>query len=151
MIWKAMLIALLAVVPVAQALDQEQAEKVNEVRQAVMTVNGWSIAPMSAMAKGQIPYDSDEFQTRAGRIAAMLAMAPDAFRIDTRDAVLDTESLDKIWEDFDKFRRLAEEAKDKAIVAREAAANGGFDEATTAFVELGEACKACHDDFREEH
>jgi cytochrome c556 len=146
-----MLIALLTAAPVAQALDQEQAEKVNEVRQAVMTVNGWSIAPMSAMAKGQIPYDSDEFQTRAGRIAAMLDMAPDAFRIDTRDAVLDTESLDKIWEDFDKFRRLAEEAKDKAIVAREAAANGGFDEATTAFVELGKACKACHDDFREEH
>jgi len=148
--WKVILIALFAAVPVAQALDQEQAEKVNEVRQAVMTVNGWSIAPMSAMAKGQIPYDADQFQTRAGRIAAMLDMAPDAFRIDTSDAVLDTESLDKIWEDFDKFRRLAEEARDKAIIVRDAAANGDFEEATAAFVELGKACESCHDDFREE-
>lgn len=151
MFQKTVLFALLGAAAVAQAMDQEQAEKVNEVREAVMTVTGWSIAPMAAMAKGQIPYDSAEFQKRAGRIANMQDMVPDAFRPDTREAVLDTEALDKIWEDFDKFTRLAGEARDKAIAARDAAANGGFAEASTAFVELGKACKACHDDFREEH
>lgn len=150
MIRKTLIAALIAIVPVAQAMDQQQAEKVNEVRQAVMEVTGWSIAPMAAMAKAEIPYDSKQFQTRAERIAQMQAMAPDAFRPDTRDAVLDTEALDKIWDDFDKFTRLANDARDKAIVARDAAANGGFAQAQEAFVELGKACKACHDEFREE-
>jgi cytochrome c556 len=134
----------------AVAMDQEQAEKVTEVRQSVMVVTGWSVVPMAAMAKARIPYDSEEFQKRAGRIAEMLSMVPDAFRPDTREAVLDTEALDKIWEDYDKFQRLAGEARDAATAAQTAAANGGFEEATTAFVELGKACKACHDDFREE-
>jgi len=145
-----LLIAFLAAAPLAQAMDQEQAEKVAEVRQSVMTVAYWSVVPMAAMAKARIPYDSEEFQKRAGRVAAMLDMVPDAFRPDTRDAVLDTEALDKIWDDYDRFERLAEEARDKATAARNAAANGGFEDAVAAFLELGEACKACHDDFREE-
>lgn len=150
MIPRVLFLALLAAVPIVQAMDQEQAEKVTEVRQSVMTVTGWSVVPMAAMAKARIPYDAEEFQKRAGRIAAMLEMAPDAFTPDTREAILDTEALDRIWEDFDKFKRLAGEAKDKAIAARDAAATGGFEEATAAFMELGQACKACHDDFREE-
>ncbi len=150
MIHRAIILAMFLAAPLVQAMDQEQAEKVNEVREAVMTVTGWSVAPMAAMAKAQIPYDSDEFQKRAGRIAAMLGMATDAFRPDTRDAVLDTEALDKIWEEFGEFEKLLGDARDKALEAQTAAANGGFAEATAAFVELGKACKACHDRFREE-
>jgi cytochrome c556 len=132
------------------AMDQEQAEKVTEVRQAVLEVVGWNTGPMAAMAKKNIPYDADEFAKRADRIAFMLDMLPDAFAPDTRDAVLETEALDVIWDERDDFNRLADEARDKARAAETAARTGDFSVAQAAFLEMGQACKACHDRFREE-
>jgi cytochrome c556 len=132
------------------AMDQEKAEKVTEIRQAVLEVVGWNTGPMAAMAKENIPYDADEFAKRADRIAFMLDMLPDAFAPDTRDAVLETEALDVIWEERDDFNRLAGEARDKARAAETAARTGDFSAAQAAFLEMGQACKACHDRFREE-
>lgn len=134
----------------ALAMDQEMAEKAAKVRQSVLTVTGWNVAPMAAMAKERIPYDAAQFQQRAERIAFMLDMVPDAFTPDTREAVLETEALDVIWEDFEEFRRLAAQARDRARAAGEAAAEGEFRDAQAAFMKMGEACKACHDRFREE-
>ena len=134
----------------AMAMDQEQAEKITEIRQAVLEVVGWNIGPMAAMAKENSPYDADEFAKRADRIAFMLDMLPDAFAPDTREAVVDTEALDVIWEERDDFDRLAVEARDKARAAETAAGSGDFSVAQAAFLELGQACKACHDRFREE-
>lgn len=134
----------------AMAMDQEQAEKVAEIRQAVLEVVGWNVGPMAAMAKERIPYDADEFAKRADRIAYMLNMVPDAFAPDTREAVVETEALDVIWEERDDFNRLAEEARDKARAAEAAAQTGDFSVAQAAFLEMGQACKACHDRFREE-
>lgn len=143
-------LALLFVAANANALDQQQAEKVAEVRESVMTVVGWNIGPMAAMAKEELPYDAAEFAKRARRIAEMLAMSADAFRPDTRDAVLDTEALDVIWEEFDEFARLSQEAQEKAVAAEAAADSGDFARARAAFLDMGEACKKCHDRFREE-
>jgi cytochrome c556 len=143
-------LVLLLVAGHANGLDQQQAEKVAKVREAVMTVVGWNVAPMAAMAKEELPYDAAEFEKRAKRIAEMLAMTTDAFRPDTRDAVLDTESLDVIWEEFDELRRLAGEARDKARAAETVAGTGDFAQVQAAFLDLGKACKACHERFREE-
>lgn len=145
-----LLLTIFVVAPMANALDQEQAEKVTEIRQAVLEVVGWNVGPMAAMAKENIPYDAAEFTKRADRIAYMLDMLPDAFAPDTRDAVVDTEALDVIWEELEDFNRLAAEARDKARAAEAVAQEGGFNEAQAAFLELGQACKACHDRFREE-
>ncbi len=144
------LLTLLVAAPMANALDQEQAEKVTEIRKAVLEVVGWNIGPMAAMAKEKIPYDAAEFVKRADRIAYMLDMLPDAFVPDTREAVVETEALDVIWEEIEDFNRLAAEARDKARASEAAAREGGFKEAQAAFLEMGQACKACHDRFREE-
>ena len=142
-------IALLAAGTV-QALDQEQAEKAAEIRQAVLEIAGWNVVPAAGMVKQKIPYDAARFQVHAERIAFAMTMIPDAFAADTREFVLDTEALDGIWEDHEEFLRLAAEAKEKSATLATVSKSGDFDQVTSAFLDLGQACKACHDEFRED-
>ncbi len=140
----------LAVSSLAYALDQEQAEKATAVRQAALKVVGWNIGPMGAMAMEEMPYDADRFGLHAERIAVLLGMLPEAFQADTRDFPVATEALDAIWEDFDEFTRLANAAENKALRASAAAKNKDFADARAALGELGQACKDCHEKFRED-
>jgi len=134
----------------AQALDQEQAEKVAEIRHSLMTITGWNTGPVAGMVKEKIPYDAERFQVYAERIAFTLTMIPDAFAADTREFVLDTEALDAIWEDHEEFLRLAADAKEKSATLATVSKSGDFEQVTSAFLEMGEACKACHDEFKED-
>ncbi len=140
----------LAVSSLAYALDQDQAEKVTAVRQGALKVVGWNIGPMSAMAKEEIPYDADLFALHAERIAVLTGMLPEVFKADTRDNPVDTEALDAIWEDFDEFTRLANAAENQALQASAMAKNKDFGDARAALGELGQACKDCHEKFRED-
>jgi cytochrome c556 len=132
----------------AQALDLEQAEKANEIRQAVLEIAGWNTGPAAGMVKEKIPYDPQRFQVYAERIAFSMTMIPDAFATDTREFPLDTEALDVIWEDMEAFLERAAEAKEKSANLAEVSKSGDFDKVSEAFLEMGQACKACHDKFR---
>jgi cytochrome c556 len=144
------LLALTAATSTAQALDDKQAIRATETRQAVLTVIGWNIGPMSAMVKEQLPYDADQFQLHAERIAYMSTMLVDAFRPDTTQYPVETEALDAIWDDFGEFERLAGAMNEKAETLSTVAKGGDFDASKAAFLELGQSCKNCHDKFRED-
>ena len=132
----------------AQELNDEQAAKVAQTRQAVLKVVGWSIGPMGAMVRGLVPWDGEAFALRARRIASMTTMISDAFRLDTSAFELKTEALPVIWEDFAEFEALAANAE--ASSARLAEVAGGGDEAAAreAFGAMVDDCRACHDRFR---
>jgi len=132
----------------AVALDAEQAEKVNETRQAVLKVVGWNIAPLGAMAQGRIPWDDALFARNAQRLAWMTSMIPDAFRADTRAHELDTEALPVIWEEYARFETLAANAQRSAERLAEVAQGDDKDAARAAVSALIDDCRACHDDFR---
>lgn len=134
----------------AQALDQEQAEKAAEIRQAVLEIAGWNVVPAAGMVKQKIPYDAERFQVHAERIAFSMTMIPDAFAADTREFVLHTEALDGIWEDHEEFLRLAADAKEKSATLATVSKSGDLEQVTSAFLDMGQACKACHDKFRED-
>lgn len=144
------MLCLLAATP-APSQDAETLRKAVETRQGLMKVVLWNVVPMAAMAKERIPYDPAAFELHAGRVAFLLEMAPEAFRLDTRAAVeVPTEALDVVWERKETFDERARNATQKARAAAVAARDGDLASAQTAFLEMGEACKACHDDFREE-
>lgn len=134
----------------AQALDLEQAEKAAEIRQAVLEIAGWNAGPAAGMVKQKIPYDPERFQVYAERIAFSMTMIPDAFRTDTREFPLDTEALDVIWEEHEEFLERAADAREKSAALASVAKSGDLEKVTAAFLEMGEACKACHDKFRED-
>jgi cytochrome c556 len=132
------------------AMDQEQAEKAAEVRQSVLTVIGWNVGPMAGMVKERMPYDPEQFKLHAERVAYMSTMLVEAFRPDTRGAVVETEALDNIWEDFGEFERLAGAMREKADALYAASGKADLQISTAAFLELGQSCKNCHDKFRED-
>ena len=135
----------------AWAMEQEQAEKILEFRQGLMHVILWNVSPMAAMAKERVPYDAEKFRLHAQRVAYAQTMTVEMFRPDTSGAVLETEALDEIWQDFPTFEKLADEAQQKSEALAKTAATGDFAAVQAGFLEMGESCKACHDKFREEH
>jgi len=141
------LLAALVVTP-AMALDAEQAQKATETRQSVLTVVGWSIGPLGAMARGLVPYDADLVARNAQRIAWMSSMIPDAFRADTREHAVETEALPVIWENYARFEELAANAQASAERLAEVAASGDEAAGKQAIGALIDDCRACHNDFR---
>lgn len=140
---------LLLAAPVV-ALDEEQARKAAETRQAVLTVMGWNVAPLGAMARDLVPWDDALFARNAQRIAWMTTMIPDAFRADTRGHELETEALPVIWEDHARFEELAANVRRSAERLAEVAAGGDREATRAAVTALIDDCKACHERFREE-
>lgn len=144
------LVCMLLAAGAVQALDLEQAEKAVEIRQAVLKITGWNTGPAAGMVKEKIPYDPERFQVHAERIAFSMTMIPDAFRTDTREFPLETEALDLIWEEHDEFLELAADAEEKSAALAAVSRTGDLEKVTAAFLEMGQACKACHDKFRED-
>ena len=132
------------------AMDAEQAEKAYEVRHSLFTLVGWNIGPLAGMAKEQIPFDAESAEEHASRIAALVPMIPDAFAADTRGFDLDTEAKDRIWAEKEEFLKLAAAIRDKSAALEQAAASGDKKKFTAAFVQMGQACKDCHDRYRED-
>lgn len=152
MLYRKMIVAAAALLLTAPALalDDEQAQKAAETRQAVLKVVGWNVAPMGAMARDLLPWDDALFARNAQRIAWMLTMIPDAFRADTRSHELETDALPEIWEDFARFEERAANAQRSAERLVEVANGGDRAAAREALSEMIDTCRACHDDFRVE-
>ena len=101
------------------------------------------------MAREQIPYDEAAVKANAEKIATLLPMIPDVFRTNTSEFDLDTEALDKIWDNTEDFGEKAATAAELAAGLAAATADGQG-AAMKAFGALGGACKACHDNYRQQ-
>ena len=132
------------------ASAEERATAAVETRQGLLKVVVSYFGPIVGMARQQIPYDGDVVADNAARIAELAAMIPHVFRNDTRAHEIPTESLPKIWDNLDDFNAKAATAAERAA-ALAAAAGEGQGPAMKAFGELGAACKACHDEYRQQN
>ena len=141
---------LLAGTALASGEEASDAEKAVKYRKAVFTAMGHNFGPMVAMMKGEIAWDGDEFAARAERVADLADMPWEGFAKATAE-VADTDAKAAIWEDPDKFERLQERLAERTAKLAEATAGGAEREAVAkAFKKVGETCKSCHDDFKED-
>lgn len=147
---KILLILSLTVATNAMALDADEARKAYEVRHSIFELLLWNVAPLAGMVKNEVPFDADRAKLNASRIAALTPMIPDAFVVDTRGFDLDTEAKDVIWQDKKEFLRLAANIEEKSLAFEAAAATGDFQEFSAAFLDMGQACKDCHERFRKD-
>lgn len=134
----------LGVSSVSVAADQY--EDAIKYRQAAFTLVKGNFAPMGAMVKGEMPFDSKAFAEYATNLAAAAGMADDGF-IDGSD-MGETKAKAAVWEnraDFDKkmgeFQKLTGEL---AVVAQ----SGDMGAIKPKFGAAAKTCKACHDDFK---
>lgn len=123
-----------------------------EARQGEMELRAYSVGPLFAMAKGDMPYDAKQAAALANNLVVLRqidmgrAWAPDTGNDKYPD---ETHALPEVWSTYPK---VAEAGKEYAAAVDElaAVAGNGLDALRSKIGDVGDACKGCHDDFREE-
>lgn len=116
-------------------------------RQGVMRTVGGHMSSLSSILRGQVHLDNLGFHAKG--MADLAKIVPNVFP--EGSGVSKSEALPEIWENPDDFKAAVDKFV-KAANGISAAANDG-DKAGIgpAMKALGQACKGCHDNFREEH
>ena len=132
------------------AKSEKQAKDVTKFRQAILTLVKSNVGVLGAMNKGAIPFDTASMQTNSMRIEQLSLMLEDYFATDTSGFDVETEALDKIWEnqaDFkDKISALSVAASNLNKVAKA----GDSSQFKPAIGDVFKSCKGCHDKYRKD-
>ena len=126
---------------IAQFQKPEDAIK---YRQSVLTVMGNSFGKISAVVKGEAPYNKDEVAKNAAIVAMMSTLPWQAFGPGTEGG----KAQPDIWSDNAKFKAASEKMQLAAVDLNKAAQSGDLESIKKAFAATGASCKNCHDDFR---
>ena len=127
---------------------QDDIEQAVEVRQSLLKLVRWNLGPLGGMARGRVSLDVEVVGTNAARIEGLVAMMGDAFATDTRGADVETEALDRIWEESEAFAEKIAAAQQAAADLAAVAASGDEDGTLAGMGALARTCGSCHDDFR---
>jgi cytochrome c556 len=142
--------ASLALVVVAtQAAPPTKAEQVLKYRKSVYQVMAFNFVPLAAMAQGKLPYDANEFSMRADRVAMIAPLLTEAYPPETKGAA-SSKLKPEMWDNRADFDAKLKNLVDKTASLATAAKAGDFGKSKAAFFEAGDACKSCHDKYREE-
>lgn len=133
----------------AQAQDKppSKAEQAIKYRQSVYKVILWNFGPVAGMAQGKIPYDAADFARRAERVATMAPMLLEGYPAGSATGTT-TRARPEIWEHMDEFKQLMKDMGGKAATLATISKDGDFETSKAAFLELANACKACHEKYR---
>jgi cytochrome c556 len=140
-----LLLATFAVITTAVAQSPKPEDQIR-LRKAAYTMVGYSFGGLAAMAQGKRPYSKDD-AVRLADLLAQVAPVPKNFFGEGTDKG-ETRAKPEIWthrQDFDaKMDKMLEEVAKLPAVAR----TGDINALKAATSETGDACGACHDDYR---
>lgn len=139
---------LLAGVAGAPAMAQQKPEEVLALRKGVFQVVRSSFGPMAGFADGKAPLDAARAAVLGTRLAAIAPMAAEVFPAGS-DFVAGTKAKPEIWSKPDDFKAKMAAFQTAAAKLADAAKSGNLDAVKAAVPDVGKACKACHDDYRE--
>ena len=142
-----MALLVLAGITSLSAQAQMKPEEAIKLRQSAMKLMNYNFGSIGAMVNDKKPYNKDEAIRNAGRIDA-LSSQPFEFFIAGTDKG-ETKARPEIWKDNDKFRGVAEKMQAEVAKLAQVARTGDMAALKTQFGATAQACKACHDDFRE--
>jgi len=133
----------------SQGAQPTAAERAIEYRQAVFKVVGGNFGPLAQSAQGKAELPAPVVRKYAERLASIAEFTRDAFPEISRDGK--TRAKAEIWSDRIEFDKLVNELNDKsrALAAVTARADAKPEEFKAAVGAVGNACKSCHDKFRE--
>ena len=131
---------------VAQHAVAQKPEDAIKYRQGVFRVIGWNFGSMAAMAKGKKPYDAEEFARNAEIVAFMSKLPLEGFTPGSETG--DTKAKPEIWLDMDDFKAKLEKMQQEVTALAKVAKTGNLDASKDQLGEAGQACKACHDKYR---
>lgn len=148
---KAFIIVALGLMPLSGAALAEDGPFAGQIkaRQGVMHYYAINLGTLGAMAKGEAPYDAAAAKVAADALAAGANLDTSMLwpKGSDKDAHPGTAALPALWaEGADlggKITHLRE-----AAAAMQTAAPAGLEQLQGAMKGIGEACSACHKEFR---
>lgn len=135
-----------ALVGVTTLASADEAENYIKYRQAMMKAIGGHMGASTQIVRGKVNPEGD------------LAMHADALaRLNSELTRLfpegsdfgETKTKQAVWEDWAKFEKAADAARDATAAFAEAAASGDSARIKAAHRDVGKSCKGCHEDFRQ--
>ena len=126
-------------------------DKAIKARQSMFQLYSFSIGILGDMAKGKIDYDPALASEMAANLDAAANLGQSAFwppGSDNGNAEnARTRALPVIWETFPAIVEKADGLK-AATAVLAASAGDGLEALQGSIGDVGQACKACHDDYR---
>ena len=145
------LLAALAVATAAVSLPAsaqfQKPEDAVKYRQSAMFVMGNHFGRIGAMTSGRAPYDAATATANA-EIVAMVSRLPFAGFVDGTASTEKGRANAAVWSKRADFYAGAKKMQDEVTKLLAAAKTNNLDTLKAAFGEVGKACKACHDDYR---
>jgi cytochrome c556 len=138
-----------ALTSLSAAAQFQKPEDAIKYRQSAMFVMANHFGRVAAMAQGKAPFDAKAAADNAGIVLVMSKLPWAGFGEGT-DKGAPTRAKPEIWKDSAKVKDLATKMMDEAEKFDAAAKTGNLDTIKAAVGSLGKACKACHDDYRNE-
>jgi len=140
---------LLLAVTAVQAQTATPAEKAIEYRQAVFKVVAGNFGPLAQSAQGKVELQPAAARQYAERLSEISQFARDAFPDISREGK--TRAKPEIWSERAEFDKLLKDLTDatKSLAGVTANAAAKPEEFKAAVGAVGNACKGCHDRFRE--
>lgn len=126
---------------------ETSAEDAYEYRESIMTALKGHAGAISRQARG-LAGDSDYVANHAKAIANLGAELHTIFAEGSN--VEESEAMPAIWDEPEKFAEALGNAKEAMAALGEVADGGDMEAIGNAFMNVGEACKGCHDSFRED-
>lgn len=129
------------------AYSQVKPEQLVKQRQSAMTLIGKYFGPLGGMLKGAVPYNADVVARNAAYLDVLSQMPWDGFAESTKG--VKSAALPAAFTDGAKFKQAQDQLR-TAVGALNSAAKGGNEATVKAAIgDVGKACSACHDNFRE--
>jgi len=123
------------------------AQKTIKYRQAALTLLGYNIGPISAMMKGEIPFDAAKAELHATRLAQVAPMILEGFPANSQTGA-PNKSKPEIWQNMDDFSAKMADLEKATVALVTATRTGEQRQVGAALGAVGNACKACHDRYK---
>jgi cytochrome c556 len=139
---------LFATVPAPPAEAQVKPADAIRYRQSAYQVLAWNFMPMSAMARGKLPFDARKFGMHAERVALLAPQLLEGFTVGSH--VGDTEAKPEIWANWADFQKKMKTLESEARKLAESCKAADEAAIKVQFGRVGAACKACHDQYKKD-
>ena len=115
-----------------------------DYREHTMEAIGGHMQALSDILRGKVRH-KDHLSVHAAALASLAEIAPKLFLPGSGDG--ETEALPAIWENPEDFAERLEAFREAGVGLRAAVETEG--DVAAATQKLGQACKGCHDNYRE--
>ena len=126
--------------------DDVKPEDAIKYRKSVMTVMRWEFKPLSAMVKGERPFDKDMFVRNAAYLEVLSKMPLEGYVPGSDKG--ETKAKPEIWTEMDKFKGGMDKLQTETAKLAQVAKTREMSQIKAQLGETEKTCKACHDNFR---